>query len=105
MPYVTGGLAVGDLELDYDIKRHTGSVDNGGFHQGGDEHETNLGWMVGGGFEYAISNHWKARLQYQYIDLGDVGFDHDSTEVDFSPGHTDLELREHNASFALIYGF
>lgn len=105
MPYVTGGLAVGDVELEQNIKRHTGSIFDGGFNEGGDESQTNLGWMVGGGMEFAITNHWKARVQYQYIDLGDVDFDHDSTEVDFSPGHSELELKEHNASFALIFGF
>jgi outer membrane immunogenic protein len=105
MPYVTGGLAVGDLEFEQNIKRHTGGVLDGGFNEGGHETDTNLGWMVGGGMEYAITNHWKARLQYLYIDLGDVDFDHHSTEVDFSFDHSELELREHNASFALIYGF
>lgn len=105
MPYVTGGLAVGDLEFDSNVKRHLGSTVRGGFNDGGDESETNAGWMVGGGLEYAITNHWKARVQYQYIDLGDVDFDRESTEVDFSTGHSELELREHNASFALIYGF
>lgn len=105
MPYITGGLAVGDVEFEQNIKRHTGGVADGGFNEGGDVHDTNVGFMVGGGLEYAITNHWRARLQYQYIDLGDVDFDHDSTEVDFSPGHSSLELREHNASFALMYGF
>jgi outer membrane immunogenic protein len=105
MPYVTGGLAVGDVEFEQDIKRHTGSVANGGFHEGGHSDDTNLGWMVGGGFEFAITNHWRARLQYEYIDLGDTSFDHDSTEVDFSPGSSHIDLTEHNASFALIFGF
>jgi outer membrane immunogenic protein len=105
MPYVTGGLAVGDLDFKQNIKRHTGSVSEGGFNEGGSVDDTNAGWMVGGGLEYSINNHWRVRAQYQYIDLGDVDFDHDSTEVDFSPGSSHMELREHNASFSLIYAF
>jgi outer membrane immunogenic protein len=105
MPYVTGGLAVGDVELDSNVKRHLGAPVNGGFNDGFDDSETDLGWMVGGGLEYAITNHWKARLQYQYIDLGEADFTRESTEVDFSTGRSEVELREHNVSFALMFGF
>ena len=105
MPYVTGGLAVGDLEFNSNVKRHIGSPANGGFNDGGSASQTNAGWMVGGGLEYAITNHWKARVQYEYIDLGDVSFDRESTEVDFSTGHSEFELKEQNASFALLYSF
>jgi hypothetical protein len=43
------------------------------------------------------------RAQYQYIDLGDVSFHHQSP--DELTGTGGVELREHNASFAIIYGF
>lgn len=99
LPYVTGGLAVGDSELDQRLVVHGPDL-----HQGGSRSETNAGWFVGGGMEYAITNHWRARLQYQYIDLGGTGFDHQTTDSDFT-GNSDVDLREHNASFAIIYGF
>src|SRR5207253_11429745 len=76
LPYVTGGLAVGDLEFDQEIAfRGAGVFGRGAGKEGGQETETNCGWMVGGGLQYALTNHWSVRGQYQYIDLGDVSFE------------------------------
>jgi outer membrane immunogenic protein len=99
LPYVTGGLAVGDI----DFEQHLSAVDVG-VEQGGSKNETQVGWMVGVGLQYAITNCWSARFQYQYVDLGSVSFDH-TTTVSFLPGKSEASLREHNASFAIIYGF
>lgn len=99
LPYVTGGLAVGDI----DFEQHLTAFDVG-VQQGGRKSETKAGWMAGGGLQYAITDHWSARVQYQYVDLGSVSFDH-TTTVSFLPGKSEATLREHNASFAIIYGF
>ena len=56
MPYVTGGLAVGDIK-----------VTNPGF-AGTDP--TQLGWTAGVGAEYAISGPWSAKVEYLHVDLG-----------------------------------
>jgi outer membrane immunogenic protein len=56
MPYVTGGLAVGD------IKASSPGLSNGS--------STNAGWTVGGGIEFAIAGHWTAKAEYLYADLG-----------------------------------
>jgi outer membrane immunogenic protein len=56
MPYVTGGLAVGDIKT---------SV--AGF---GDTHDTKAGWTVGGGIEAAIAGPLTAKIEYLYVDLG-----------------------------------
>ena len=56
MPYVTGGLAVGDIK---------GSLP--GFAGGTG---TNVGWTAGGGIEFAIAGHWTAKAEYLYVDLG-----------------------------------
>jgi len=32
--------------------------------------DTISGWVIGGGFEYAIANNWTARLEYLYLDFG-----------------------------------
>lgn len=55
LPYITGGLAWG--RSDY------GSI------YGVDTSETNWGWTIGGGVEYAFTNNWTAKIEYQYIDL------------------------------------
>jgi len=61
--------------------------------------------MIGGGLQYAFTQHWSARVQYQYIDLGHADF---NVRVINSPdfrSHHDASLIEHNASLALIYQF
>ena len=59
MPYVTGGLAVGD------IKTSIAGV--------GSANETKAGWTVGGGLEAHISGPWTAKVEYLYVDLGSGG--------------------------------
>lgn len=100
LPYVTGGLAVGDLEFEQEIDFIDDAPDN---FEGGHKSQTNVGWMVGGGLQYALTDHWSLRGQYQFIDLGDIDF----TSDQFSPAlaHHRAELREHNASFAIMYKF
>jgi hypothetical protein len=49
------------------------------------------------------------RGQYQFIDLGDIDYDSAGTGVggpaaDFTAHHS-ASLREHNASFAVMYRF
>ncbi len=56
MPYVTGGLAVGD------IKNSIAGI--------GSARETKAGWTVGGGIEAHISGPWTAKVEYLYVDLG-----------------------------------
>jgi outer membrane immunogenic protein len=32
-----------------------------------------IGWVVGAGFEYLLRPNWMLTLNYQYVDLGNVG--------------------------------
>lgn len=57
MPYVTGGLAVGDIEA------NLSGV--------GSNTVTNVGWTLGGGAEFAVAGPWTAKIEYLYVDLGD----------------------------------
>src|SRR5689334_23105704 len=56
MPYVTGGLAVGD------IKTTVAGV--------GSASDTKAGWTAGGGIEAAIAGPWTAKVEYLHVDLG-----------------------------------
>jgi outer membrane immunogenic protein len=58
LPYVTGGLAIGDIK-----------TSQPGFVGG---HDTNVGFSVGGGLEFAISmaGNWTVKAEYLYVDLG-----------------------------------
>ena len=58
MPYVTGGAAFGDVRA---TQAGVGSTT-----------ETNVGWTVGAGIEAAVIANWTAKLEYLYVDLGDV---------------------------------
>jgi outer membrane immunogenic protein len=58
LPYVTGGLAVGDIEAN-----RTGLAGSS---------DTNLGWTVGVGLEGVIAGNWTAKVEYLYADLGDT---------------------------------
>jgi outer membrane immunogenic protein len=77
MPYVTGGLALGD------VKAEAPSL--------GSTSETKAGWTLGGGLEVAIAGPWTAKVEYLYADLGKANCDtsvcRNSTDVDF---HTNL---------------
>ena len=104
LPYVTGGVAIGDIEFRQDFFTPFAGVHAG---QSGSTDETKVGWMVGGGLEYALTNHWRMRGQYEYIDLGNVDFNSifvNPTQPNFS-GHHEASLREHNVSVAVIYHF
>jgi opacity protein-like surface antigen len=34
--------------------------------EGGQTRQTNAGWFVGGGLQYALTEHWSVRAQYEY---------------------------------------
>lgn len=57
MPYVTGGLAVAEVEAD------------NGFSSGSD---TVAGWTVGGGLEVKLDRNWSVKGEYLYVDVGDT---------------------------------
>jgi outer membrane immunogenic protein len=56
LPYVTGGLAVGDIRAS--VPGFAGASN------------TNAGWTVGGGVEFALPGNWTAKAEYLHVDLG-----------------------------------
>ncbi|MBV8791253.1 MAG: porin family protein [Pseudolabrys sp.] len=56
MPYITGGLAVGNINHNV---VGVGSANN-----------TRAGWALGGGVEVALWQNWTGKLEYLYADLG-----------------------------------
>jgi outer membrane immunogenic protein len=62
--YVTGGLAVAEVETDY-----AGGL-GGGPIATMTTNPTRLGYAVGGGVEGALGNNWTAKLEALYMDFG-----------------------------------
>jgi outer membrane immunogenic protein len=58
MPYVTGGLAYGNVEANPSF----GFISND---------TTNVGWTIGAGVEFALAQNWTAKVEYLHYDLGD----------------------------------
>jgi outer membrane immunogenic protein len=57
--YGTGGVAFADLKDSFLTPGGFGSLSRG-----------RVGWTVGGGVEYAITNNWSVRAEYRYTDYG-----------------------------------
>jgi outer membrane immunogenic protein len=78
LPYLTGGLAVGDIRANMP-----------GFAVAS---TTNAGWTVGGGVEVALPGNWSAKAEYLHVDLGkfNCGIDCGAAGTDNVSLHEDV---------------
>jgi outer membrane immunogenic protein len=102
--YATGGLAIGDLKFSQTI------VEPPSFMEAGSTDDAQVGWTVGGGVQYCITEHWSARVEYRYTDLGCVDFNTAATEFGVpSPevftGHHEACLTYHSVTAGIAYEF
>jgi outer membrane immunogenic protein len=69
LPYVTGGLAYGSLNVSESL-----SGANGGTPVFAtlNSNAVRAGWVLGAGLEGVISDHWSAKIEYLHVDLGNV---------------------------------
>lgn len=88
--YGTGGVAFGDVQMSHGLP-------GGGliFHT---YTETRVGWTVGGGLEYAITENLKGRGEYRYIDLG-----HDQDRLPAFSSLIDNDLKIHAVQVGLSW--
>lgn len=75
LPYVTGGVAFGMLKAD---------IAGTPF---GTQEQADLGWTAGAGVEFVITGALRAKVEYLYVDLGDIhcGTACAASPVSFSP--------------------
>lgn len=79
--YGTGGLAYGNA----DYKAETNFAADGGPIFRTSHDDTNVGWTVGGGLEYAINKHWTVKAEYLYIDLNNESRTVNPNSPNFAP--------------------
>jgi outer membrane immunogenic protein len=85
MPYITGGAAFGDVKA---TQFGVGSVS-----------DTNVGWTAGAGVEWAVMANWTAKLEYLYVDLGDVSC------AACLPAASNVDFRSHLVRAGLNFRF
>lgn len=67
--YATGGVAFGGFQTTVNLPFFTaGGIAIGGGNE--TVNTTRVGWTVGGGLEYAVTNNWSVRAEYRYTDFG-----------------------------------
>jgi high affinity Mn2+ porin len=90
-PFVTGGLAFASTRFSR-IDLTTGNED-------ATPGQWRLGWVVGGGVDYALDKRWTARAEYLYTQLGLTGFSF------AAPARYDSSYDLHRVRVALSYHF
>lgn len=84
MPYVTGGLAVGNIKATTPF---------------GSNDQTRAGYTLGGGIEANIIGPWSAKIEYLYADLGKTSC------AACTVGGTDVNFHENIVRAGLNYHF
>jgi outer membrane immunogenic protein len=81
--YAKGGVAAAEY-------KDSLSLINGvpAFVDFGTKTNTNVGWTVGAGWEYAFAPNWSAKIEYNYLDLGTT------TEIFFATPGAGLSLQQ-----------
>lgn len=69
--YATGGLAYGEVTHASSAALTTGFNFNAA--AAGSQKDTQVGWTIGGGVEYALLPNVRLKAEYLYVDLGNIG--------------------------------
>ncbi len=70
--YGTGGVAFAGVNANINTPGFVYGTSNAYSFGGGYDSasSTRVGWTVGGGIEYAVTNNWSVRAEYRYADFG-----------------------------------
>src|SRR5205085_3683337 len=100
-PYVTGGLAFG--EVDYRQRILSSEFEVSQLAKGS---EIQPGWAVGAGVQYAFANNWSLKIEYGYSDLGTLMLpSHGPDFAHHFNGWHMADLAEHTGNFGIVYNF
>jgi outer membrane immunogenic protein len=93
--YVTGGYAYGRTKSSL-----VANFGGGGF--GISSSDSNSGWTVGAGMEYALTNNVSFKTEYLYVDLGDQNLITTGAPLNF---RLDVETKAHVVRAGINYRF
>ena len=68
--YATGGVAFGGFNAPSGTSPAVSRLPRRSLSGYDSASTTRVGWTVGGGLEYAITNNWSVRAEYRYTDFG-----------------------------------
>lgn len=91
LPFVTAGVAAAEYEVSLfptDTPQFRATREN-----------TYVGWTVGAGIEYALTDNWLGRIEYRYSDFGSEPFDPGMEEAN------DVDLKTQDIRVGLSYKF
>ncbi|WP_295964389.1 outer membrane protein [uncultured Bartonella sp.] len=71
MPYIAGGVAYAKVDSSFRLKDANGKVMSG---YSASDSDTLVGWTIGAGFDYAMTDHIILRAEYRYTDFGDEDY-------------------------------
>jgi outer membrane immunogenic protein len=94
--YVTGGLAVGNIQssLEIPIAPFFGTAS-----------QTRYGWTAGAGIEYSLAQQWTVKLEYLYLDFGTFSYAVQHALTDQRFWSVDVSAREHVLRAGVNYRF
>jgi outer membrane immunogenic protein len=72
--YATGGLAIGHVNSSVNANARESDGEAGATAFFGNHASTRVGWTVGGGWQYAVTNTMSVKIEYLHFDLGNVGY-------------------------------
>jgi outer membrane immunogenic protein len=96
MPFIAGGLAVANFD--------TGFVPGTGL-QSGKGSGTAIGFTLGGGVEYAVSDNIRIRGEYRYSDYGRTNVAVKTSIVPVPTTTYETRLKSHNMSVGVSFAF
>jgi outer membrane immunogenic protein len=68
--YATGGLAYGQVASTTTLAVPGAPACSNNLCGGGSSSQTRVGWTLGGGTEYALTEQWSVKAEYLFMDLG-----------------------------------
>jgi outer membrane immunogenic protein len=97
MPYITGGVAWSDVDVDSTLRTPGGVNFNSSFSQ------TYVGWTIGAGLEWAFTPNLIGRVEYRYTDFGSGD---DDQFNDFAPNiRNSVDFKDNAVRVGIAYKF